>query len=138
MIPVRLPRAALGRLWPAIAPFAEKMAAEMPDDWPAAELYRRAAAGILTLWAAWSPAENSVVAIAGTEIHRKPSGRTGLVIAMAAGRDHRQWIHLVAALERFGAAQGCDFVEIRGRPGWARLLPQYRAKPGVVLTKELP
>ena len=137
MILVRIPRAALARLWPVIAPFAEKMAAEMPDDWPPAELYRRAAAGILTLWAGWSPDEKAVVAIAGTEIHRKPSGRTGLVIAMTAGSERRKWIHLVAELERFGADCGCDFVEIRGRPGWARLLPEYRAKPGVVLTKEL-
>ena len=98
---------------------------------------RRAAAGILTLWAVWSPEENAIVAISGTEIQHRPSGRTALVVAMTAGRDHRRWIHLLAELERYAAARGCDFVEISGRSGWARRLPEYRAKPGVVLTKEL-
>jgi hypothetical protein len=112
MILVPLAAASIDRLWPVIAPFAERMAAEMPDDWPPPELRRRAAAGILTLWAVWSPEENAIVAISGTEIQHRPSGRTALVVAMTA--------QYQAALGRTNV----DAANIENRIGAARSIGQ--------------
>lgn len=135
LIPV--PPDRIAALWPVILPFAEQMAARFPDDWPPAELRRRAEAGLLVLWLIRPPEGGAPNALVGTEIHAKPSGRRALSIAFAAGGDHLRSLAVVPALERYGAAMGCDFVEIRGRAGWGRHLTDYRATPGVILKKDL-
>lgn len=137
MLLAPLDRDSLQAAWPTIAPFAQQMAEAFPDDWPVGEILRQATGGALLLWLVWSPRERAAYGLVGTEIHQKPSGRRALVVALAAGRAHERWVHCIATLERHAAAHRCDFVEIRGRAGWARHLKSYRAKHGVILEKDL-
>ncbi len=59
-----------------------------------------------------------------------------LEVQLCAGRDMEHWLHLLAELERHARNLGCRFVEVRGRRGWERVLPDYAFR-GVSLAKEL-
>lgn len=137
MILVPLPPPQLAVAWPLARPFAEQMARRFPDDWPLPEILRRAAAGTLLLWLAFEPAEGRAHGLVGTEISLKPSGRRVLSVSLAASDALQRSIHLLAELERHGARHGCHYAEVRGRAGWARLLPDYRATRDVLLRKDL-
>ena len=61
-------------------------------------------------------------------------------IAYCGGRDLHRWAGLLGALEAEAARLGCDTVRITGRPGWARIFPDYQAKAradaGLVIDNE--
>lgn len=55
-------------------------------------------------------------------------------IQLCGGRRMRECLELLPELEKHAKALGCKLVELRGRPGWQRLLPQYEMR-GVALEK---
>lgn len=134
-----IPQGRLAALWPALLPFAEKLAARFPDDWPVAELRRQAAAGELVLWLAYDRAALTPLALMGTDLFTHPSGRRSLRVRMTAGEGHARWVR---AAERVAVAHaranGCARIEIdEARDGWSRALPDYRRVRRSTLTKEL-
>lgn len=138
MILFPVPRESLSDWWPVVLPFAEIMAKRFPDDWPTEETLRQAR-DTLALWLALEPEERTAYAAAGTKIIRKPSGKTVLVIRWCAGRQVDRWAHLLRGFEDYGRENGCTAIEIEpgSRAGWKRAFPDYRARPSVMLTKEL-
>ena len=62
----------------------------------------------------------------------------GLVceIWLMGGRDRRLWLHFIDIIEAAARNRGCISIELIGRKGWVRLLPEYR-QSAVVLRKEL-
>lgn len=125
--------------WHRIEPFARQMAERWPDDWPTDETLRQARSGMLRLWLAYDEGSKSFVAAAGTKLVLKPSGRKAMIIRWCAGMDAERFVSVRRGIEADAKAQGCDLIEIDpgSRAGWARLLPDYRARPSVMLTKEL-
>ncbi len=124
--------------WPLVLPFAEQMARRFPDDWPPDETLRQARSGLLRLWLALEDGQGFVAA-AGTKIILKPSGKRVCLIRWCAGNDVDAFLPLIRGLEDNARSQGCDLIEIDpgSRAGWARMLPDYRARPSVMLQKEL-
>lgn len=59
-----------------------------------------------------------------------------LEIQLCAGSGMHRWLHLLGELEGHARALGCKIIELRGRRGWERLLPEYEFR-GVCLEKEL-
>lgn len=59
-----------------------------------------------------------------------------LEIQLCAGSGMHHWLHLLRDLEAHGRALGCRLVEVRGRRGWERMLPEYALR-GIALEKEL-
>lgn len=57
-------------------------------------------------------------------------------VQICAGVGLWSWLHLLPELEHHARELGCKYVELRGRPGWLRVLPQYSAR-GIALEKEL-
>lgn len=57
-------------------------------------------------------------------------------IQLCAGTGMHHWLHLLGELEGHARALGCRLIELRGRRGWERLLPDYAFR-GVSLEKEL-
>lgn len=138
MILVPLPPDKIDDAWPLIEGYARQMAERFPDDWPVPEIQRAAAEKEITLWLVWHPTEKQAYALAATCVARKPSGKRLLVIELCVGRDSERWVHLIAQLEEFGRQNGCERVELRGRSGWARRLPDYALMKGEpLLSKEL-
>jgi hypothetical protein len=123
-----IPREQIGALWPALLPFAEKLAARFPDDWPVAELHRQATEGELVLWLAYDSAALTPLALMGTDLFTHPSGRRSLRVRMTAGEDHSRWARVAERVaEDHARANGCARIEMDdARDGWARALPDYR------------
>ena len=44
------------------------------------------------------------------------------------GKGRQQWQHLLSVIEDFAEQHGCDQMELIARPGWARILKQYKYK----------
>jgi len=57
-------------------------------------------------------------------------------IWLAGGRDRRSWLHFIKIIENAARLRGCVKMEIVGRQGWARVLPEYRPS-AIVLQKHL-
>jgi hypothetical protein len=62
----------------------------------------------------------------------------GLVceIWLMGGEDRKRWLHFLERIETAARERGCVSIELIGRKGWARLLPDYRQK-AIILRKAL-
>lgn len=54
--------------------------------------------------------------------------RTGMACKMleCGGERLAEWKHLREEIEQYAKREGCNRVLIEGRPGWARVLPDYK------------
>ena len=124
-------------LWPEIEGYIGKMAEKYPDDWPAEVQVEKALAGILRLWLVVDDEARKHFAMVGTRITIAPSGKRFMEVATTGGVEHQKWVHLKGTLEADARMQGCQWIEIRGREGWKKYMPDYAVRKDVVLTKEL-
>jgi hypothetical protein len=125
----------LDRFWPIVAPLlARGLEHGAGYRWTLAALHRSIAENRRHLWLAWPGQDCALV----TQIEDYPASKV-LQILWAGGRLPENWRALLAALERWAAAQGCREIETGGRPGWARRLGEqgYGAVPWVTLRKEI-
>ena len=90
--------------------------------------------GYSLLWLVLDEAGN-VSGVVTTKIINHPNYRTAL-IHLCAGDGIDDWIHTIHDIERWARSQQCRFIEIQGRPGWKRKLPEYDAVR-TVFQKEL-
>ncbi len=134
---IAIPAEHLGATWALIAPFAEKIAARFPDEWPVATIAEAAAARDLQLWLVWDANAKRPLGCVGTRIIAKPSGKRILDIAWMAGEDRKRWMSLLAIIEDHARDEGCASVSFVGRRGWAPDLPGYRVKRLAAYEKEL-
>lgn len=98
-----------------------------------AHIEREVLSGLQQLWLAWNG--TAIEAAAVTQLVVIGSRKICIIVA-CGGRDHSRWIHMLADLEKFAKAEGCDTVRIYGRKGWQRILENYRANY-VVMDREL-
>lgn len=90
--------------------------------------------GTRLLWVA-ADEEAEIVAAALTQIFPMRSGLVCKVLE-CGGEKMREWISLRDQIEQYAKREGCGRVMIEGRPGWARMLPDY-AMIGVTLEKRI-
>lgn len=114
---------ACGWLKPAIA-----WAGETTEEEVAAAL----ASGMAQLWIA----EDETVRCAVVTCLSRTTRGLVCEIWLTGGGDHREWLHFIERIEEAARGRGCVAIELTGRKGWARLLPQYRQK-AVVLERKL-
>jgi len=79
--------------------------------------------------------DGAVLAAAVTKVTQEDGGRLCTIVA-CGGRDWKKFGRLIAGLEAYARAEGCAAIEICGRPGWRRRLPDYRLAK-VVIRKRL-
>jgi hypothetical protein len=98
--------------------------------------YRPVAENVLDgralLWIAYDG--KKVQAAAVTEVQATEWRKVCIIVA--CGGENLCWPDLIQPLEQFARAEGCTAVRIMGRPGWERVLKEYRRKR-VVLEKEI-
>ena len=123
-------------VWPLIESFINQLADRFPDDWPVPVLKDQIANRIVVPWIIWDEEAKETFGLSLTEIHVKPSNRKMLHIHVV-GRDPKRWVGLLPELEEYGRQQGADGVEIVGRQGWERSLPDYARERLALFTKEL-
>ncbi len=89
--------------------------------------------GSMLLWIAWDG--QKIVAAAVTQLTEENGSKIGTIVAHA-GSGWEKFGHLRSGLEDHFIAEGCTISRILGRPGWSRILKDYRTK-ALVLEKEL-
>jgi hypothetical protein len=117
-------------IWPRVAPLVARALEHADGDQTALSVKESLEAGNRQLFVTWPEVDAMVV----TAIESRP-GQKVLHIFACAGRLPVDWRAILGEIERWAAAQGCRRVELQGRKGWVRMLPDYR--PTILLRKEL-
>ena len=89
--------------------------------------------GASLLWFAYEGTD--ILAAAVTQLNMIQGKRTCTIVA-CGGEGFEKFGHLRERLETYARAENCSAMRVNGRPGWARLLPDYRTKC-VILEKAL-
>lgn len=71
----------------------------------------------------WLVLDGDIVAAAVTQIQNYPTKRVCTV--MFAGGDGQDWGSCLLEVEQWARTVGCNSIEIWGRKGWERVLPEY-------------
>lgn len=86
--------------------------------WSEEYILTATATGELNLWGCGSPPNAEFVFF--TQVHVYPAIRV-LTVPLAFGKFRPEMMPLMdATMENFARIQGCDEIEIRGRPGWMK------------------
>lgn len=128
-----VPAEAVARLWPRVETLVRRGLAHADGRYAADDVLRALLARDMQLWLA--AGERGIEAICVTEILRYPRQRR-CNLFLCAGAGMRRWVRLLEPIERWARAQGCAAVELQGRPGWTRILKDYR-RTHILLRKEL-
>ena len=119
-------------VWPRVAGLIEA-AMRRGDLSSFAAVAAAVSAGRAQLWVACKSTEIEAAAV--TELHQ-PQRRKYCVIVACGGAHRERWLDLLAPIEDWARAEGCDAMRIMGRKGWARVLPDYKVNR-IVLEKEI-
>nr|AWM04824.1 hypothetical protein CIT40_22540 [Bradyrhizobium amphicarpaeae] len=90
--------------------------------------------GASLLWVAWNGAV--IEAAAATSLQQTDAGKV-CVITACAGTGMTRWLPLIGGIESYAQAEGCRYVRIFGRRGWARVLEGYE-ETHAIIDKRLP
>ncbi len=96
------------------------------------EVEKSVLTGRSLLWLAW---ESEIEAAATTTLNTA-NGRKICTIVACGGADMGSWLPLIAGIEAYAREEGCAAMNIIGRKGWARVLPDYKERL-VILEKEI-
>lgn len=121
-------------VWPEVVAHVERWAAE-EGVWSAEGIRGELKAARAQLWCF---VKDRCLGIWVTRID-KPDGKTiGLVWGCAGDFDEYkdESLECFQAIERWMREKGCVCIDISGRPGWARVFPDYE-RHAVVLRKRL-
>lgn len=90
------------------------------------------------LWDAEEPiAEKKYYGVSITEVIQRPLQKC-FYIRIMTGHHREKWQHLIKVLEKFALDNNCDRMELIARPGWERILRNFRYKKShVLLEKQL-
>ena len=96
------------------------------------DVYDGIGTGRYQLWIAWGPAAEG---IAVTEILDTEKERIASVF-ICVGKNLKEWLRHLSSIENWAKAEGCSVIEAWARPGWERVLKDYK-KTHVQLEKNL-
>lgn len=130
---VCVPPAEVWKIWPRIEGLVDKAFAafDMPIPVDIREQMRR---GTRLLWVAVDT-EAKIVGISLTQLFEMRSGKVCKILE-SAGSQMSECLELMPQIEQYAKREGCSRVIVEGRPGWARMLPDYRTI-GVTLEKRI-
>lgn len=120
---------------PEIWPFAEELvssAVERSGELSAQDILDALLSRNMQLWAAF---DNGLKAIAVTEIQVLPRKKLGSIL-ICTGEGRKEWEYALSIIEDWARSEGCTGMKLLARPGWERVLKDYR-KTHVLLEKEL-
>lgn len=136
---IRVHPAEIQKFWPLAVGFINK-SLDYQSDYDEVAVYRNLVVGEMLLWMVFEPQptpESPAVIRAAvvTKFLQYPLTKVCLIFGLGGDGIH-DWIHLLPEkIEPWAKAQGCNYIELRGREGWERMLGW--AREAVVLRKEL-
>ncbi len=136
-----IPAQDIARWWDAASPFIERALAEGRGEYAASDIEAALRVRAMQLWLLGRNGTRgsrgiSVCGALVTEITNYPRRRTAILRLFSTDPGLRAaWLPLTSVLESWARAQGCDAIEVFGRPGWAKVLDYELTH--IVLCKEL-
>ncbi len=128
-----IPAEHIGEVFPLVRGLIESVAERSDGRYSVPGMLELFARGTWVLWIVW---DGDVRAIVGTEIYNDVSGMRCCMIRFATGREAKGWTHLLAEIEDYARANGCERLDMLARKGWAKHLPDYKITH-VALEKDL-
>lgn len=122
------------RFWPMVRDMIDRSYAASDCETPP-DLLAELMAGRKLLWIAIDTKDTIVAAMITAMWSMRGGGRM-LKMHECGGERLEEWKHLRAEIEQYAKAEGCDRVMIEGRPGWSRLMPDYKLT-AVILEKRI-
>ena len=110
-------------IWPYVVGHVERFTEKTGGRYSPASVLSKLLTADMQLWIVVEGKEISAAVI--TQISVWDTGLKSLVIVGIGGDGLPNWIHLIERLEEFGREKDCSFVELHGRQGWRRALPDY-------------
>ena len=97
--------------------------------------------GKCQLWILWDTEEPIVekkyYGVVITEVIQRPLQKC-FYIRIMTGHHREKWQHLIKELEKFAYENDCDKMELIARPGWEKVLRNFRYKKShILLEKQL-
>lgn len=89
--------------------------------------------GDALLWLAW---DGERIEAAASTVLEIANGEKSCVIVACGGDDMSNWLGLIEQIETYAKNEGCKRSRIIGRPGWQRVLANYR-RSFVILERQL-
>jgi len=123
----------LGLHWPHIASWVIEALQRSSNRYNVADIYNALATSKMVAFAIYK--DGKIVAVCVAEIAEFPSCKS-LSIVIMVGKDREEWLHHLTEIEEFGRKQNCEIIEAWARPGWERVLPDWK-KTHVLLEKKL-
>jgi len=88
------------------------------------------------LWDAEEPiAEKKYYGVVITEVIQRPLQKC-FYIRIMTGHHREKWQHLIKHLEKFALDNNCDKMELIARPGWEKILRNFRYKKSHILLEK--
>ena len=116
----------LAQAWPVAEPWLARACARPGCDIDADDLRRLCAMGAAALILIGETGRGPVAA-GVAQVRQHPDGRRAAWVLAVGGAEARAWRHTLRVIEDGARRLGCATAEFIGRPGWARLLPDYAA-----------
>lgn len=123
----------LTELWPHAKPHLERFSAETLLT-SADDMYRDIASGSKQLW--MTEADSQVMAVVVTHVYATQRGKVCGVCAACGNSGIEALLSVLAEIEKWARSIDCVAIEVRGRKGWLRVLPEFE-QTGIILEKDL-
>ncbi len=113
----------LDLIWPYVAPMLERALAYFDDRLSINDIYDGIETGSRQLFIIVRAGK--LLAAVTTSILIYPRKKI-FSIDFLAGKDMKAWFHGFFLLKNYAIGNGCSAIEIHGRPGWTRILKDFR------------
>lgn len=124
----------LAEIWPFVGGLAETIAETSRGKVSAEHIRGFVERGEMQLWLVLGDRDEAL-ALVVTEIKTFPMAKVCVVHGLA-GHERGRWMHHLGDIEGWARELGCTRMEVRGRKGMARVLPDYKMT-SVFLEKDL-
>lgn len=118
--------------WPHVSHFIDDAIQYSDGKYDLDSVYTLVKKGEMQLWVVMNDA---VLAAGTTQVCQYPLKKV-CILVFAGGFDMASWKHTLGTLEKVAQEWGCDSLEIHGRKGWLKVLPEYE-QVHVTLRKDL-
>jgi hypothetical protein len=126
---IGVPAAHAAGAWEDARPFVERALEEGLGHLAAEDVLAAIEARDMQLWLLVEPGAARLRGAVVTQLVDWPRRRVcRLVLAGAEDGRRSDWLGAIATIEAWALQRGCGVIELYGRPGWARLLPQSRRR----------
>jgi hypothetical protein len=119
--------------WLLVSPLLNLACIRSENRYQLGDVVQRIADGLMQLWIVAGPTEIETALV--TEIIVYPEFKAAR-ISLLGGRYRENWTGFEPELAAWAKANGCAVLQVIGRPGWERVLPEWR-KVSVTLERNL-